>query len=181
MRLAALCGGERDEGGVLNCGIMSTKIQRIYLDTSVVGGYFDEEFEEDTRVLFDQIRAGTFHVVYSTVTEDELIGAPAKVRDLIPSLPQGTVTSIALTPEAVALADSYLRENVVGPTSRADCFHIALATLSDIDILVSWNFKHIVNVHRIRGYNSVNMKLGYGTLDIRSPKEVIYNDFKEIE
>jgi len=71
------------------------------------------------------------------------------------------------------LADSYIAENVVGKTSREDCFHIALATIYKADVLVSWNFKHIVNVIRIRGYNAVNMKLGYQTIDIRSPKEII--------
>jgi hypothetical protein len=65
---------------------------------------------------------------------------------------------------------------VVGKTSRTDCFHIAMATINAVDILVSWNFKHIVNVKRIRGYNAVNLKLGYKVIDIRSPKEIIYNE-----
>jgi hypothetical protein len=42
-----------------------------------------------------------------------------------------------------------------------------------VDLLVSWNFKHIVNVYRIRGYNSVNLKMGYATLSIHSPKEIV--------
>ena len=71
------------------------------------------------------------------------------------------------------LGDTYIAENVVGKTSREDCFHIALVTIHKADILVSWNFKHIVNVMRIRGYNAVNLKLGYSTIDIRSPKEII--------
>jgi len=68
---------------------------------------------------------------------------------------------------------AYIYENVVGKTSRDDCFHIALATIHKADVLVSWNFKHIVNVIIIRGYNAVNMKSGYSTIDIRSPKELI--------
>ena len=71
------------------------------------------------------------------------------------------------------LGDTYIAENVVGKTRRDDCSHIALATINNADILVSWNFKHIVNVMRIRGYNAVNLKLGYSTIDIRSPKEII--------
>jgi predicted nucleic acid-binding protein len=155
---------------------METRIQKIYLDTSVIGGYYDNEFEEDTKILFEKIRLGQFHIVYSSVTEDELLEAPENVRNLIPGLPKHLVTFIELTPEAVELADSYINENVVGKTSRADCFHIALATINKVDIMVSWNFKHVVNVQRIRGYNSVNMKLGYSTIDIRSPKEIIYNE-----
>ncbi|TRX36234.1 PIN domain-containing protein [Flavobacterium restrictum] len=88
-------------------------------------------------------------------------------------MPNENKTRIELTEEAVTLGDTYITENVVGKTSREDCFHIALATIHNADILVSWNFKHIVNVMRIRGYNAVNLKLGYSTIDIRSPKEII--------
>jgi hypothetical protein len=78
-----------------------------------------------------------------------------------------------LTEEAVKLADTYIADKVVGKTSRDDCFHIALATINKADVLVSWNFKHIVNIFRIRGYNAVNLKLGYSQVDIRSPKDII--------
>jgi hypothetical protein len=102
-----------------------------------------------------------------------LINAPSQVRNLLSSIPTENKTKIELTEEAVLLGDTYIAENVVGKTSREDCFHIALATIHKADVLVSWNFKHIVNVTRIRGYNAVNLKLGYATLDIRSPKEII--------
>lgn len=78
-----------------------------------------------------------------------------------------------MTPEGFKLGQTYIAEKVVGPTSLDDCLHIATATLNKVDILVSWNFKHIVNIHRIRGYNSVNLRLGYGTLEIRSPKDLV--------
>ena len=156
---------------------MESRIQRIYLDTSVIGGYYDSEFEEDTRILFEKIKLGQFHVVLSDITEGELQEAPEMIRNLFIELSAGQATKIELTEEAVQLADTYLAEKVVGKTSRVDCFHIALATIQRVDILVSWNFKHIVNVQRIRGYNSVNMKLGYPTIDIRSPKEIIYYEY----
>jgi len=149
---------------------------KIYIDTSVFGGYYDEEFELETRLFFKEIKQGKFQIIYSSVTDDELLGAPQRVRDLIKGLPTKHVTRVELTEEAVALADAYLVEKVVGKTSREDCFHIAIATLSQVDILLSWNFKHIVNYTRIRGYNGVNMKYGYPTIDIRSPKEIIYNE-----
>jgi len=101
------------------------------------------------------------------------LNAPLQVRKLLLTVPDENKTRIELTEEALQLADSYIAENVVGKTSREDCFHIALATIFKADVLVSWNFKHIVNVVRIRGYNAVNMKLGYQTIDIRSPKEFI--------
>ena len=145
----------------------------LYIDTSVIGGYYDVEFEEDTKILFDSILNNEFHIFYSSVTEDELINAPKKVRELLNSLPDENKTRVELTEEAVMLGDAYITENVVGKTSREDCFHIALATIHNVAILVSWNFKHIVNVMRIRGYNAVNLKLGYSIIDIRSPKEII--------
>jgi len=156
---------------------MESRIQRIYLDTSVIGGYYDSEFEEDTRILFEKIKLEQFHVVLSDITEGELQEAPEMIRNLFIELSPGLATKIELTEEAVQLADTYLAEKVVGKTSRVDCFHIALATIYQVDILVSWNFKHIVNVQRIRGYNAVNMKLGYPTIDIRSPKEIIYYEY----
>lgn len=152
---------------------MKTKKLNLYIDTSVIGGYYDVEFEEETKILFDSILNNEFHVFYSTVTEDELINAPEKVRELLNIIPIENKTRIELTEEAVMLGDTYIAENVVGKTSREDCFHIALATINNADILVSWNFKHIVNVMRIRGYNAVNLKLGYSSIDIRSPKEII--------
>lgn len=152
---------------------MKTKKLNLYIDTSVIGEYFDEEFEMETKLLFQSILNNEFHLIYSSVTEDELINAPKKVRELLNSIPNENKTRIDLTEEAVMLGDTYIVENVVGKTSREDCFHIALATIHKADILVSWNFKHIVNVMRIRGYNAVNIKLGYTTIDIRSPKELI--------
>ena len=152
---------------------MKNKKLNLYIDTSVIGGYFDVEFEKETKLLFQSILNNEFHVIYSTVTEDELINAPEKVKELLNLIPNENKTRIDLTEEAVMLGDTYIAENVVGKTSREDCFHIALATIFKADILVSWNFKHIVNVLKIRGYNAVNIKLGYSPIDIRSPKEIV--------
>ena len=155
---------------------MNDRVAKIYLDTSVFGGFYDSDFEEETQILFEKIKLGQFKVVYSNTTEEELLGAPERVKELLPNLADSLKTRVELTEEGVNLADAYLSENVVGKTSRSDCFHIAMATIYEVDILVNWNFKHIVNVKRIRGYNAVNMKLGYKTIDIRSPKEIIYNE-----
>ena len=86
------------------------------------------------------------------------------------------IQRVAATEEAKELAAQYIAEHVVGQTSFDDCVHIALGTIHRADYLVSWNFKHIVNVNRIRGYNSVNMKLGYHQIDIRTPYEVINDE-----
>ena len=138
--------------------------QRLYIDTSVFGGHFDEEFKDHTVPLFNRIKEGEFIIIYSTVTQDELENAPQKVKELVKSLKAEHTEFIETTDEAIDLATEYITENVVGQTSYADCLHIALATINRADFLVSWNFKHIVNIERIRGYNSINIKNGYNFL-----------------
>jgi predicted nucleic acid-binding protein len=145
--------------------------QRIYIDTSVFGGHFDVEFAEHTIPLFERLKSAEFILLFSTVTQDELENAPEKVRNLVQSIKTENTEFIEITDEAVELATEYIAEKVVGQTSYADCLHIALATINRADFLISWNFKHIVNVQRIRGYNSINIKNGYKQLEIRSPRE----------
>jgi predicted nucleic acid-binding protein len=149
---------------------------RLYFDTSVFGGVYDEEFEEISALLFEKVRLGQIICVYSDLSETELKNAPQKVRDYFINLPKEHMQFVEVTEEAYSLAQKYLDAKVVGPTSADDCRHIATATLNKVDFLVSWNFKHIVNVFRIRGYNSINLRWGYSQLDIRSPKEIVYNE-----
>jgi hypothetical protein len=119
--------------------------QRIYIDTSVVGGYFDKE----------------------------LRNAPLQVRELLQTIPQSYMEHVKLIPDAEILANKYIDANVVGKTSLTDCQHIAIATLYKADVLVSWNFKHIVNLDKIKGYNGINLLYGYNVIEIRTPKEVM--------
>jgi hypothetical protein len=146
--------------------------KRVYIDTSVVGGYFDEEFSADTIPFFDTIKSGGIIVIISDLLEAELLRAPKFVGELLKSLPISNVERISLSPEATLLADKYIEAKVVGKTSRADCQHIAIATICHADVLVSWNFKHIVNLDRIRGYNGINFQTGYHMIEIRTPKEI---------
>jgi predicted nucleic acid-binding protein len=147
--------------------------QRIYIDTSIVGGYFDEEFEEATIALFQRLENREIIFVISELLELELINAPKNVRELLQTYSKECFERVSLTKEAIELADKYISEKVVGKTSLEDCRHIALATLNKIDVLASWNFKHIVNLEKIKGYNSVNLKMGYSMIEIRSPKDLV--------
>ena len=149
---------------------------RLYFDTSVFGGIYDEEFEEISLLLFEKVKLGQIICVYSDLSVTELKNAPEKVRNYFLALPNEYTESVEVTEEAYILADKYLAEKVVGQTSVDDCRHIATATINKVDYLVSWNFKHIVNVFRIRGYNSVNLRSGYMQLDIRSPKEIVNDE-----
>jgi hypothetical protein len=146
---------------------------RIYIDTSVVGGYFDEEYSEATKVLFKRLENKEMVFVISDLLDLELTGAPQNVRELLYNYTSDKFERIQLTTEAIRLADMYISEKVVGTTSLQDCRHIALATINKVDVLVSWNFKHIVNLDRIKGYNSVNYRMGYPMLEIRSPKDLV--------
>ena len=153
------------------------KLQRFYFDTSVFGGVYDTEFDEVSFQLFEKVKLGQVVCVYSDLTEGELFDAPQRVKTFFSDLPKECLEVVKISDEAIKLAKCYIEENVVGKTSFDDCVHIALATIHKVDILVSWNFKHIVNVYRIRGYNAVNLKSGYQTLEIRSPKDIIeYED-----
>lgn len=147
--------------------------QRLYIDTSVFGGHFDIEFAEFTIPLFERINRGEFTLLFSTVTQEELENAPENVRNLVKSIKAEHTEFLETTDFVVDLATDYITEKVVGQTSYADCLHIALATINRADYLISWNFKHIVNVQRIRGYNSINIKNGYQLLEIRSPRDFV--------
>jgi predicted nucleic acid-binding protein len=149
---------------------------RLYFDTSVFGGVYDDEFEEISMLLFEKVKLGQIICVFSNLSETELKNAPQKVRDYFYNIPSEFMEFVEVTEEAFELAQKYIDEKVVGKTSADDCRHIAVATINKVDILVSWNFKHIVNVFRIRGYNSINLRCGYAQLDIRSPKEIVYNE-----
>ncbi len=152
-------------------------MNRIYLDTSVFGGYFDPEFELWTKILFDRIKQGEYKIIFSKLVDIKLMPAPYMVKNLVLNLPKECLEFVDISDSAIQLAGFYLEENVVGKTSRADCIHIAIATLNNADILVSWNFKHIVNINRIRGYNAVNYKHGNKILEIRTPREIMeYED-----
>jgi predicted nucleic acid-binding protein len=155
--------------------------QRFYFDTSVFGGVFDIEFEKVSLQLFEKVKLGQIICIYSDLTEGELFNAPERVRTFFKGLPGECLEFVQMTDESITLAKNYIAENVVGKTSFDDCVHIALATIHKADILVSWNFKHIVNVYRIRGYNSVNLRLGYLTLEIRSPNDIIGYEDKEAD
>lgn len=149
---------------------------RIYADTSVLGGCEDEEFREYSRRLIAQFAQGESTLVLSELTIRELEDTPEVVRRVLASVAETNIESLQLTPEADELARAYVQEAVVSERMIVDAQHIALATVARVDVLVSWNFRHIVNLRRIHAYNAVNLKRGYPLLDIRSPREVLSDE-----
>jgi predicted nucleic acid-binding protein len=152
------------------------KVPTLYLDTSVIGGYFDAEWMADTRELWAQARAGKWRLLTSIVAERELENAPENVRQLFRDTFQSGSELLMATEEAEDLAEEYLRAAVVSPKYADDALHVAICSTHRIPHLVSWNFRHLVNIRREAGFNAVNLLQGYAPLSIVSPKELIYGD-----
>lgn len=146
---------------------------RVYIDTSVIGGCIDDRFKEVSRQLIEKFKYGEMVAVISELTSLELKYAPQEARNILEGIPEENIEYVELTEEAVNLGREYIKDGVVSESKLVDAQHIAIATINRVDIVVSWNFKHIVNLEKIRGFNAVNLKMGYALLEIRSPWEVI--------
>jgi len=145
---------------------------RVFVDTSVFGGCFDDEFDKASCQFFDEVKAGRFQVVVSAQVAVEVNRAPDPVREMLSALGR-EVEYIELTDEIEALRDAYLEAGILGKSSLDDAEHIAVASVMRVDLMVSWNFKHIVHFDKIRAYNAINALNGYSPIDIRSPLEVV--------
>lgn len=151
----------------------------VYADTSVYGGVYDDEFSEASVRFFDSVRRGSFQLVLSEIVHRELSFAPDRVQELFQEmLPLALLSPVS--EEAVNLQQSYIREGIVTKKSLDDALHVALATVSGCDLIVSWNFKHIVHFQKIPLFNAVNTLNGYNALMIYSPLEVIEDEDQEL-
>lgn len=150
----------------------------LYLDTSVIGGYFDAEFMADTRALWRLREAGRYRFNTSQLVFQEIAGAPERVRELM----RNTFTPndvLERSAEVEELAQAYLAQKVVPRAFEDDARHVAVCTVARIAYLVSWNFKHLANVRRESGFNSVNLLQGYPTLRIVAPTYLIHGHDQE--
>jgi len=146
---------------------------KVYSDTSTLGGCFDKEFAEWSNALVEEFKIGKKMLVLSDLTLQELEPAPQEVKDKLAEIPIKYQIGIGINDEAFQLAETYINEGALTTKSFNDALHIALATIYNADVLASWNFKHIVNLNRIRLYNSINLKLGYRMIEIRTPREIL--------
>lgn len=142
------------------------------MDTSVIGGCFDEEFSVWSNALIEDVRKGLFLGVSSEIVEAEIADAPKNVREKFMEFRKMNPEVLKITAEAIGLVDIYVKRKILADRFRNDMLHIALATIAEVDILVSWNFRHIVRFDKIRQFNAVNLEQGYHALDIYSPREV---------
>ncbi|HET7322222.1 MAG TPA: PIN domain-containing protein [Longimicrobiaceae bacterium] len=146
--------------------------QKIYLDTSVIGGCFDAEFAQWSNALMDDFREGYFTPVVSTIVAAEIALAPAFVRERYAEILALGAEVLEESEASDGLAGEYREHAIVPERFYADALHIALATVAQVDLLASWNFKHIVRFDRIRLFNAVNREMGYKEIEIYSPREV---------
>ncbi len=146
---------------------------RIYIDTSVVGGCLDDEFKDPSRKLIDLFITGQAFLLASDLLFRELEDAPAAVQSVLSTVPVERMERVRFSEEADRLKQCYLDTDVVGATHANDALHVALATVTHADMIVSWNFRHIVHFDKMRGFNAVNVREGYGRIEILSPLEVV--------
>jgi len=151
-------------------------IPRVYIDTSVIGGCIDEEFASWSERLFDEFSSGIKIAIVSDLTLQELEEAPEEVKQTLSRLTSKAVEYVFLSKEAISLANSYISHGVVTEKHLIDAQHIAIATIERVDVLVSWNFKQIVNLDKIKKFNAINLMQGFHLIEIRSPMEVLYEE-----
>ena len=148
------------------------KTQRVYSDTSVIGGCFDAEFSKWSTALFSDFRNKIYIPVLSDLVEAEIQDAPEDIKSKLYELLEMGCEILSADDESVSLANQYQERKILTPKFFNDGLHIAIATVNKIDVLVSWNFKHIVHFNKIHLFNAVNMEMGFKPIDIFSPREV---------
>lgn len=151
---------------------MTRKPIRVYADTSVFDGTCDREFAEASTAFFDLVRSSRFQLVVSTVVLDELVNAPEEVRSFFHEMLAYTEV-VEPSGQAETLQQAYMDAHIVAAAHGQDAFHVASASTSGCAIIVSWNFKHIVNYRRVPLYNAVNVGAGYTPITICSPLEIV--------
>lgn len=144
---------------------------RIYLDCSVFGGCFDEEFETASVNLIARIQKGQYKLLVSAVLLGELAEAPQHVREVFEEVPSERKEMVRTTREVVGLRNAYLAANILTDRWIDDATHVAVATVGGADAIVSWNFRHMVNLRKIVAFNEVNIARGYRVIHIISPTE----------
>lgn len=144
----------------------------IYVDTSVIGGCLDPEFKEWSQGLLADFQKGKFLLLLSELVDAEIQDAPDEVIAVYAQFREYTDEIIEITRDSVELAEVYLKRKILTEKFRDDARHIAIATIAQADLLVSWNFKHIVHFEKIQKFNAVNIEMGYKPIMIYSPREV---------
>ncbi len=147
---------------------------RVYFDASVFGGCFEDRFERGSKALFEAVREKRVVPLISDMLIAELARAPRRVQDVLSEvLRGGSFERLEAGDVTAALQEAYLSARVVTENYADDALHVAHATLAKADVVVSWNFKHLVHPARVRAFNAVNTEQGYGAVIILTPDDVV--------
>ena len=155
------------------------KTPTLYLDTSVIGGGFDDEWKDATLELFRLAASGSYRLVTSVVAQREVQAAPPQVQQQFTALFADSAQVHLLTDDAESLAQEYVAAKVVTAKFLDDARHVAIATVQGVAVIVSWNFRHLANLRRETGFNAVNLLQGYQQVRILSPLELIHENEDE--
>lgn len=142
----------------------------------MTNGCLDIEFSHESLHFIEMVRNGKCVLLLSEITIAELDKAPTAVQNILLSLPEEAMEKVEITEEILELRNEYMKAKILGPEWIDDAAHVAVATVARADAIVSWNFKHIVRLDKMKGYNQVNLMNGYGILTIISPKEVLIDE-----
>ena len=156
------------------------RVQKVYLETTLFNFYVDDDrgfAHTDTVKLFKEIAAGKYQAFTSTYVTDELENAPEEKRDkMMRLISEYDISVLAPHDEAVRIADIYAQEGIIPLKYRTDGLHIAIATVNDLDMIISMNFQHIVKRKTKLATSNINILNGYRAIEIYSPMEVVENE-----
>ena len=145
---------------------------KVYIETSVISGYGRKRFHDDLMKFFDLIREGVFIPIISEHTLSELEDDETPI-EVIENLNTIEYKQFATTDEMMNLYSKYMKKRIIDENFKSDALHVAIATVLKVDVLVSWNLKHITNEITIPLFNKVNISEGYTTLKIKKPEEIM--------
>ena len=150
---------------------------KIYLDTSVISHLLADDVPEkmvDTQELWELLQQDEYEVIISELTFDELMRCNEEKRaEIARYMTLINYAHVPITTQQNELAQEYLRHKVLSDKNIDDLIHIACSVLNDCDYIISWNFKHFVNIRTISKVNSVNLLLGFREVKIIPPSMML--------
>lgn len=150
---------------------------KIYLDTSVISYLAQEDAPEkmlNTITLWQMFKAGKYDLYLSTVTLQEIEDCPEPKKSILfQHLSEIKYTIIDIKQMVSDIARQLIDMRILPPKSYDDCQHIAAAVETGCDCIVSWNFKHIVNIKTIRGVRAITNLKGYKPIEILNPSVLL--------
>jgi hypothetical protein len=145
---------------------------RIYVETSVLGGCFDPEFRYWTHGLIEDFRKGTFQPVMSDIVASEVLELHESIRGIHRELLALGAQEVGVTLAALDLRRAYQERVTLAPNFQNDLLHLAVASLADVDVTVSWGLPRVISLDQLIALNTINQELGHRPVALSLPREV---------